>query len=74
MLLMFCALVYKNEEYVGQAIRESGLSRDELYVTTKWSFGSVEGAIQGSLAAVNHLLHMETTRRIDYIWILCSLG
>jgi hypothetical protein len=29
--------VYRNEEEVGQAIKESGLSRKELWVTTKWS-------------------------------------
>lgn len=31
------AQVYRNEEEVGQAIKESGLSRKELWVTTKWS-------------------------------------
>ena len=29
------AAIYGNEEGVGQAIRESGLSRDELFITTK---------------------------------------
>ncbi|MFC0189667.1 aldo/keto reductase [Fictibacillus aquaticus] len=29
------AAIYKNEEGVGQAIRESGVSRDELFITTK---------------------------------------
>ena len=29
------AKVYENEEPVGRAIRESGVSRDELFVTTK---------------------------------------
>ena len=27
--------IYGNEEGVGQAIRESGVSRDELFITTK---------------------------------------
>lgn len=30
-------LGYRNEEEVGQAIKESGLSRDEFWITTKWS-------------------------------------
>src|SRR3989338_2711431 len=29
------AMIYKNEERVGQAIRESGISREEIFVTTK---------------------------------------
>lgn len=29
------AAIYGNEEGVGQAIRESGVSRDELFITTK---------------------------------------
>ncbi|KAL7414636.1 Aldo/keto reductase [Mrakia frigida] len=31
------AQAYRNETEAGQAIRESGLSRDEIWVTTKWS-------------------------------------
>jgi diketogulonate reductase-like aldo/keto reductase len=30
-------IVYHNEEEVGQAIKASGLSRKELWITTKWS-------------------------------------
>ncbi|KAG2009758.1 aldo-keto reductase [Coprinopsis cinerea AmutBmut pab1-1] len=32
---------YENEESVGKAIRESGLERSQLYVTTKYSYGHV---------------------------------
>ena len=28
---------YRNEAEAGQAIKESGLARDEIFVTTKWS-------------------------------------
>ncbi|WWC57732.1 uncharacterized protein I303_100266 [Kwoniella dejecticola CBS 10117] len=31
------AQVYRNEEEVGQAIKESGLARKDLWITTKWS-------------------------------------
>ena len=48
------ARLYKNEAAVGEAIRESGISRDELFVTTKcWNddqgFGSATSAFEGSL-------------------------
>ncbi|KZV64340.1 Aldo/keto reductase [Peniophora sp. CONT] len=46
------AQLYQNEEEVGQAIRESGLARDELWVTTKFSStetDQVEVAIRNSL-------------------------
>ncbi|EIN12819.1 Aldo/keto reductase [Punctularia strigosozonata HHB-11173 SS5] len=43
------AQYYQNEASVGQAIRESGLARHELYITTKYGFGSIEDAFQGSL-------------------------
>lgn len=29
--------VYRNEEQVGQAIKESGLARKDFWLTTKWS-------------------------------------
>ncbi len=29
------AAIYQNEEGVGQAIRESGVSREELFITSK---------------------------------------
>ncbi|KAF9533292.1 Aldo/keto reductase [Crepidotus variabilis] len=46
------AQFYENEDSVGQAIRESGLDRNELYVTTKWSLGKVDDAIRSSLSAL----------------------
>src|SRR5450755_2580499 len=33
------AQVYGNEESVGQAVRESGVGRDEIYITTKFNPG-----------------------------------
>ncbi len=48
------ASAYKNEEYVGQAIRESGVNREDVFVTTKvWNaaqrMGNVTGAFERSL-------------------------
>jgi len=41
---------YANEESVGVAIRESGLQRDELFITTKYNGGDIQKAIRESLA------------------------
>ncbi|KAM0754513.1 Aldo/keto reductase [Meredithblackwellia eburnea MCA 4105] len=46
------AAVYGNEEYVGEAIRQSGIPRDQLYITTKYDFlngETVEVEVQKSL-------------------------
>ncbi|KAI0670886.1 Aldo/keto reductase [Trametes maxima] len=41
---------YKTEDSVGRAIHDSGLNRDDLYITTKWSgLTSIPEAIQNSL-------------------------
>ena len=42
--------VYGTEEYVGVAIKEEGLKRDEIYVTSKYSGeGAISEAIKQSL-------------------------
>ncbi|KAL1573008.1 Aldo_ket_red domain-containing protein [Candida albicans] len=46
------ATIYKNEEQVGQAIKESGIPREELFITTKvWNndHKNVEQALETSL-------------------------
>jgi len=46
------ARLYRNEEGVGRAIRESGMPRDQVFVTTKvWQtdFGRVREAFEGSM-------------------------
>jgi hypothetical protein len=44
---------YENEESVGKGIRESGLKREELYVTTKYQKGDIQSAVRNSLAKVS---------------------
>lgn len=44
--------VYANEESVGIAIKESGLPRDQLYITTKYDGGDIHEAIDTSLSKV----------------------
>ena len=49
--LIDTASVYKNEELVGHAIEKSGLSRRELFLTTKvWNTAQRLGDIEGSLS------------------------
>ncbi|EJC98889.1 Aldo/keto reductase [Fomitiporia mediterranea MF3/22] len=43
------AQYYQTEPYVGKAIREEGLRRDELFITTKFGFGKVSEVFQNSL-------------------------
>jgi len=46
------AQVYYNEDSVGVAIRESGLGRSELFVTTKYLSGPIQDALRTSLTKV----------------------
>ena len=65
--------VYQTEEDVGQAIRESGLARDEFFVTTKYSGGvPVQVAFKNSLQKVRtsvgppkHTILTRCTRSLD---------
>uniref|UniRef100_A0A8H7XQC8 NADP-dependent oxidoreductase domain-containing protein n=1 Tax=Psilocybe cubensis TaxID=181762 RepID=A0A8H7XQC8_PSICU len=72
------AQYYNNEQYVGVAIKESGLSRDELYVTSKYGFGSVQDAFHGSLSKLGlkyldlYLIHtpnaVEAAGGYEVVW------
>ncbi|KAG6807879.1 hypothetical protein H0H93_000885, partial [Arthromyces matolae] len=63
--------VYDNEESVGKAIRESALSRDELYVTTKYLTGPIQKTFQDSLHKLGlkyvdlYLIHQPTSVKHD---------
>ncbi|KAH8809694.1 NADP-dependent oxidoreductase domain-containing protein [Flagelloscypha sp. PMI_526] len=51
--------IYQNEEEVGQALRNSGLSRDEFWITTKFAHlddNDPRTALRGSLAKMNGFL------------------
>lgn len=45
--------VYRTEQYVGKAIREEGLERKQLFVTTKYDGGRVQQAAKDSLSKVS---------------------
>jgi 2,5-diketo-D-gluconate reductase A len=72
------AQMYRNEEGVGQAIAESGLSRDEIFVTTKLNntrHGREESqkALEESLTTLGldhvdlFLIHWPLPQRDDYV-------
>jgi diketogulonate reductase-like aldo/keto reductase len=43
---------YQNEDSVGVAIKESGLARSEVYVTTKYTQGDIRDSVKSSLSKV----------------------
>lgn len=45
-------IVYANEQYVGAAIRECGLARQDMWITTKYDGGDVLDAVRTSLRKV----------------------
>lgn len=51
------AAIYKNEESVGRAIKDSGVLREDLFITTKlWNDAhSYEGAKDALAASLDHL-------------------
>ncbi|MGW3959504.1 aldo/keto reductase [Amycolatopsis sp. NPDC005003] len=72
------AAVYGNEKGVGQAIAESGIARDELFVTTKlWNsaqgYDSTLKAFDASMAKLGleqldlYLIHWPTPKRDKYL-------
>lgn len=66
------AQIYRNEDSVGTAIRESGLSRSELYVTTKYATGSIYQTVRESLAKLGlkhidlYLIHAPSSVEPDF--------
>ncbi|KAJ7031261.1 NADP-dependent oxidoreductase domain-containing protein [Mycena alexandri] len=69
------AQFYETEEYVGNVIRESGLARSDLYITTKYGRGDVREAIQNSLSNLGlkyvdlYLIHQPRfLPEIDPVW------
>ncbi|MHC0037530.1 aldo/keto reductase [Pseudoneobacillus sp. C159] len=73
------AAVYKNEEGVGQAIRESGVPREELFITTKvWNsdqgYDSTLQAFETSLAKLGldyvdlYLIHWPGKTKYKETW------
>ncbi|KAJ7706733.1 NADP-dependent oxidoreductase domain-containing protein [Mycena rosella] len=69
------AAFYETEEYVGNVIRESGLARSDLYITTKFGLGEVRDEIQKSLKNLGlkyvdlYLIHQPLfVPDIDAVW------
>ncbi|KAJ7926160.1 NADP-dependent oxidoreductase domain-containing protein [Mycena leptocephala] len=69
------AQYYETEEYVGNVIRESGLARSDLYITTKYGFGDVQETIRSSLSNLGleyvdlYLIHNpRAVPDVDAVW------
>jgi diketogulonate reductase-like aldo/keto reductase len=71
------ARIYGNEEDVGRAIRDSGIARNEIFVTTKlWNTDQVRvpSAFDGSLARLDleyidlYLIHFPVTKSRAAAW------
>ncbi|MGA1838613.1 aldo/keto reductase [Herbiconiux sp. 11R-BC] len=76
------ARIYHNEEGVGHAVKESGIARDELFITTKlWNSDQTdaEAAFEKSLARLGvdyvdlYLIHWPTPERDTYLQAWRSL-
>jgi 2,5-diketo-D-gluconate reductase A len=82
------AKIYGNEEGVGQAVAESGLPREELFITTKlwnsaketWTREAVLREFDAALARMGldyldlYLIHWPRPMREDYLTILRAFG
>jgi len=61
------AQMYKNEDSVGKDLKEKGIPRSDLYVTTKYAGGDVRGTLQTSLRELEldyvdlYLIHFPKT-------------
>lgn len=54
------AMIYGNEEVVGKAIKDSGISRDQLFITTKlWNDDQRSGKVQEAMDASLKRLGMD---------------
>ncbi|KAK7038344.1 Aldo/keto reductase, partial [Favolaschia claudopus] len=66
---------YETEKYVGDVIRDSGLDRSDLYITTKYGIGDVQETIRSSLSNLGltyvdlYLIHQPAyVPDVDAVW------
>jgi len=70
------AQVYANESNVGEAIRNEGLDRDDLYITTKYGGGSIPDSFEASRKKLGlkqvdlYLIHNPSlvTKNLEVSW------
>ena len=63
------AAMYKNEEHVGEGIRNSGINRSEIFLTTKvWSTEISEGALQKSVKVSLQKLQVDVVDLVLIHW------
>ena len=66
--LIDTAMAYRNHEEVGEALRASGVKRQDIWITSKLANGTVNSYAKG-LAAVDNILQEIGTSYLDLVLI-----
>ena len=66
--LIDTAMAYRNHEEVGEALRASGVKREDVWITSKLASGTVNSYAKG-LAAVDNILQEIGTSYLDLVLI-----
>ena len=66
--LIDTAMAYRNHEEVGEALRASGVKREDVWITSKLASGTVNSYAKG-LAAVDNILQEIGTTYLDLVLI-----
>ena len=66
--LIDTAMAYRNHEEIGEAVRASGINREDIWITSKLASGSVNSYAKG-LAAIDNILEDIGTPYLDLVLI-----
>ena len=66
--LIDTAMAYRNHEEIGEALRASGVKREDVWITSKLASGTVNSYAKG-LAAVDNILQEIGTTYLDLVLI-----
>ena len=66
--LIDTAMAYRNHEEIGEALRASGVKREDVWITSKLASGTVNSYAKG-LAAVDNILQEIGTSYLDLVLI-----
>ena len=62
------AMAYRNHEEIGEALRASGVKREDVWITSKLASGTVNSYAKG-IAAVDNILQEIGTSYLDLVLI-----
>ena len=66
--LIDTAMAYRNHEEIGEALRASGVKREDLWITSKLASGTVNSYAKG-IAAIDNILQEIGTSYLDLVLI-----